>query len=156
MNLPVVFHNRRFSLFLSLSLSLYFYRATYNKDLSSELCNIVPCEKIIKTASRKVSFRKFCAVHPESFLIYVCLLLIIMECKHQVNTKLAASWQACSKAPAKILYKINTFRFYAQVQSAIVLSLHKSDIADINSVYIKLRSIRNAIRDVDVGEKFAF
>lgn len=79
-----------------------------------------------------------------------------MECKHQVNTKLAASWQACSRATAKILYKINTFRFYAQVQSAIVLSLHKSDIADINSVYIKLRSIRNAIRDVDVGEKYAF
>lgn len=46
----------------------YFYRATYNKDLSSELCNIVPCEKIIKTASRKVSFRKFARYIRKVFL----------------------------------------------------------------------------------------
>ncbi|KAL0131190.1 hypothetical protein PUN28_002625 [Cardiocondyla obscurior] len=61
--------------------SLHFYRAV--RTYPPKLRNIVlrNIEEIIKTASRKVSFQKFALYIRKVPLIYVCLLLIIMECK---------------------------------------------------------------------------
>lgn len=66
----------------------YFSRATCSKDLSSKLRNIAATREDNKNGFPQSELSEVCVVRPETSLIYVCLLLIIMECKYEVNTNL--------------------------------------------------------------------